>query len=120
MSLLGRAALLLALVAAVYALVMALGSRRPGRRAWQESAERGVYAVFALTTLAIGTMWAALLTDDFELRNVAEYTSSTLGAAVQDHRPLGQPGRLAAAVGLDLQRLRLDRRSTPTATATAS
>ena len=36
--------------------------------------------VFALTTLAIGTMWAALLSDDFELRNVAEYTSSTLGA----------------------------------------
>ena len=59
---------------------MALGSRRHGRRGWQESAERGVYAVFALTTLAIGTMWAALLTGDFELRNVAEYTSSTLGA----------------------------------------
>ena len=80
MSLLGRAALLLALCAAVYALVMALGSRRGGRRAWQESAERGVYAVFALTTLAIATMWAGLLTDAFELRNVAEYTSSTLGA----------------------------------------
>jgi cytochrome c-type biogenesis protein CcmF len=79
MSLLGRAALLLALVAAVYALVMALGSRRGGRRAWQQSAERGVYAVFGLTTLAILTMWAALLTDAFELRNVAEYTSSTLG-----------------------------------------
>jgi cytochrome c-type biogenesis protein CcmF len=80
MSLLGRAALLLALVAAVYALVMALGSRRGGRRAWQESAERGVYAVFGLTTLAIVTMWTGLLTDAFELRNVAEYTSSTLGA----------------------------------------
>src|SRR5512145_627761 len=80
MSLLGRAALLLALAAAAYALVMALGSRRNGRRAWQESAERGVYAVFALTTLAILTMWAALLTDAFELRNVAEYTSSTLPA----------------------------------------
>ncbi len=80
MSLLGRAALLLALAAAVYALVMAVGSRRNGRRAWQESAERGVYAVFALTTLAILTMWAALLTDAFELRNVAEYSSSTLGA----------------------------------------
>ncbi len=80
MSLLGRAALLLALVAALYALVMALGSRRGRRRAWQESAERGVYAVFGLTTLAIVTMWAALLSDAFELRNVAEYTSSTLGA----------------------------------------
>ncbi|MGD9696799.1 MAG: heme lyase CcmF/NrfE family subunit [Thermoleophilia bacterium] len=80
MSLLGRAALLLALGAAVYALLMAIGSRRPGRRAWEQSAERGVYGVFALTSLGIGTMWAALLTDDFSLRNVAEYTSSTLGA----------------------------------------
>jgi cytochrome c-type biogenesis protein CcmF len=78
-SLVGRAALLLALVAAVHAIAMALGSRRPGRRAWQLSAERGVYAVFALTSLGIGTMWAALLTDAFELRNVAEYTTTTLG-----------------------------------------
>jgi cytochrome c-type biogenesis protein CcmF len=81
MSLLGRAALLLALAAAAYALVMALAAHRAGgRRAFQESAERGVYAVFALTSLAIATMWAGLLSDAFELRNVAEYTSSTLGA----------------------------------------
>ena len=80
MSLVGRAALLLALVVAAYALVMAIGSRRPGRRGCEVSAERGVYALFGLTTLAIGTMWVALLTDSFELRNVAEYTSTTLGA----------------------------------------
>ena len=79
MSLLGRAALLLALLAAAYALVMALGARRRGRAGWQQSAERGVYGVFALTSLAIGTMWAGLLSDDFALRNVAEYSSSTLG-----------------------------------------
>ena len=79
MSLLGRAALLLALAGAIYVIVAALHSRRPGRRAWAQSAERGVYAVFGLTSLAIGTMWAALLSDAFELRNVAEYTSSTLG-----------------------------------------
>ncbi len=80
MSILGRAALLLALAGAAYVVVMALASRRPGRRAWEQSAERGVYAVFALTSLAIGTLWAALLTDAFELRNVAEYSSTTLGA----------------------------------------
>ena len=79
MSLLGRTALLLALVAAIYVVVMRLASRRPGRRAWEMSAERGVYAVFGLTTLAIVTMWTALVTDAFELRNVAEYSSSTLG-----------------------------------------
>ena len=90
-SVLGRAALVLALVAAVYAVAMALASRRgtlpvgagravrKPREAWQLSAERAVYGVFGLTSLAIGTMWAALLTDDFTLRNVAGYSSSTLG-----------------------------------------
>ncbi len=79
MSLLGRAALLLALAAAGYVVYAALRSRRPGGRAWEASAERAVYAVCAFTTLAIGTMWVALATDAFQLRNVAEYTSSTLG-----------------------------------------
>lgn len=78
MSLFGRAVLLLALGLAVYAIVAALASRRPGRRAWMASAERAVHAVTALTTLAIAGMWFAFLTDDFSLRNVAEYTSSTL------------------------------------------
>ncbi len=78
MSVLGRAAVLLALAGAVYAIVMALGSRRPGRRAWQESAERAVYGVFALTTVAMLTLWAGLLTDHFVLRNVADYTSRAL------------------------------------------
>jgi cytochrome c-type biogenesis protein CcmF len=79
-SILGRAALLLALAGAVYVVVMALASRRPGRRAWELSAERGVYAVFGFTSLAIGTLWVALMTDAFELRNVAEYSSTTLGS----------------------------------------
>jgi cytochrome c-type biogenesis protein CcmF len=77
-SILGRAALLLALAAAAYVVYAALRARRPGGRAWELSAERAVYAVTAFTTLAIGTMWVALATDAFELRNVAEYTSSTL------------------------------------------
>jgi cytochrome c-type biogenesis protein CcmF len=80
-SLLGRAALLLALAAAAYVVWAALTSRRPGGRAYLQSAERGVHAVFGFTTLAIVTMWAALLTDSFELRNVAEYSSSTLSPA---------------------------------------
>ena len=79
MSIVGRAALLLALMGAVYVVVMALASRRPGRRAWELSAERGVYAVFVFTSVAIGTMRVALVTDSFELRNVAEYSSTTLG-----------------------------------------
>jgi cytochrome c-type biogenesis protein CcmF len=80
-SLLGRAALLAALIAALYAIVAALASRRRGGRPWGESAARAVYAVFGLTSVAIVTMWTALLTDDFALRNVAEYSSSTLAPA---------------------------------------
>ena len=79
MSIVGRAALLLALMGAVYVVVMALASRRPGRRTWELSAERGVYAVFVFTSVAIGTMWVGLVSDSFELRNVAEYSSTTLG-----------------------------------------
>ncbi len=78
MSILGRAALLLALAAAGYAIYAALRSRRPGGRRWEASAERGVYAVLLFTTTAIVTMWVALATDAYELRNVAEYTSTTL------------------------------------------
>jgi cytochrome c-type biogenesis protein CcmF len=78
-SIVGRTALLLALVGAVYVVVMSLASRRPGRRAWERSAERAVYGVCAFTTLAVLTMWAGLLTDAFELRDVAGYSSTTLG-----------------------------------------
>jgi cytochrome c-type biogenesis protein CcmF len=77
-SLVGRAALILAFGAALYAIVMALAAHRRRRRDWQESAEHAVYGVFGLISVAIITMWAALLTDQFELRNVAEYSSSTL------------------------------------------
>jgi cytochrome c-type biogenesis protein CcmF len=79
MSVFGRAALVLALMAAIYAVVMALGSRSRGRRDWQASAERAVLAVFALVSVAIGTLWVALATGDFSLRNVADYTNETLG-----------------------------------------
>ena len=120
MSLLGRAALLLALVAAAYVVWAALTSRRPGGRAYLQSAERGVHAVFGFTTLAIVTMWAALLTDSFELRNVAEYSSSTLSPGLQAHRAVGEPGRVAAAVGVDPDRLRVAGGARSTAPATAS
>ena len=79
MSLFGRAVLLLALAAAIYAVVMGVAAHRRGRRKWQFSAERAVYAVAALVTLAIVGMWISFLTDDYSLRNVAEYTSTTLG-----------------------------------------
>jgi cytochrome c-type biogenesis protein CcmF len=76
-SVLGRALLLLALLCAVYAIGAALMSRRPGRRALQESAERAVYGMFALTSGAALLLIYGLVADRFELRHVAEYSSST-------------------------------------------
>ena len=74
-SIFGRSVLILAMIAAVAAIILALGSRTPGRRHWQQSAERAVYSVCALVTIAIGTMWIALVGDHFQLRNVADYST---------------------------------------------
>ena len=80
MSLVGRAALLLAFAAALYAVGAALWSRRPGQHRFLISAERSVYAVAIATTAGVITMWTALLTDHFEIADVAGYSSRTLGA----------------------------------------
>ncbi len=79
MSLVGRVALLLAFAAALYAVCAALWSRRPGQLRFMVSAERAVYGMAAITTVAVITMWIALLTDQFNLADVAGYSSRTLG-----------------------------------------
>jgi len=75
----GRAALLLAFAAALYAVGAALYSRRKGKREYLASAERGVWAVFAATTTAIVVMWALLLGNRFDVADVAGYSNTTLG-----------------------------------------
>jgi len=77
-SLFGRVLVLLALGCAVFAIVAALVSRRPGQRVWQRSAERAVYTTAALMTGAILVMIWALLTDDFWFTAVADYSNTTL------------------------------------------
>ena len=79
MTLVGRAALLLAFAAALYAVGAALWSRRKGRREFLTSAERGVWAVFATTTTAVVVMWWLLLSDRFDVADVAGYSNRTLG-----------------------------------------
>ena len=79
MSLIGRAALLLAFAAALYAVGAALWSRRPGQRRFLISAERAVFGMAGVTTVAVITLWTALLTDRFDLADVAGYSSRSLG-----------------------------------------
>ena len=43
------------------------------------SAERGVWAVFVTTTIAVGTMWTLLLTNRFDVADVAGYSNRSLG-----------------------------------------
>ncbi|MBM3635220.1 MAG: heme lyase CcmF/NrfE family subunit [Actinobacteria bacterium] len=79
MTLVGRAALLLAFASALYAVGAALWSRRKGRRELLVSAERGVWAVFATTTTAVVVMWILLLSNRFDVADVAGYSNRTLG-----------------------------------------
>ncbi len=72
---LGRFALLLALTLAAYGLVAALAGARRQRPRAVESARTTAYALLAAVAAANGAMLAAILTDDFALRYVAENSS---------------------------------------------
>jgi len=75
MGLLGNIALILALLAALYAGAAFILSWRP-RFAWlRRSARLGVGAVAGFTTLAVATLLMALVTHDFSLEYVASYSS---------------------------------------------
>ena len=75
MSLFGRGVLLLALATAVFTVVAALIGRAPAKRAWYQASRRGMYALFGLFAVAVGTLQVALLRGDFSLENVAGYSS---------------------------------------------
>jgi cytochrome c-type biogenesis protein CcmF len=64
---LGNVSLFLALAFSVWALVASLVAARSGREDWLASAERAVYALFALLTLSALGLEAALLGDRFDL-----------------------------------------------------
>lgn len=79
MTLVGRAALLLAFAAALYAVGAAIWSRRTRRRDLLASAERGVWAVFITTTTSVFIMWGLLLGNRFDVADVAGYSNLSLG-----------------------------------------
>ena len=76
MIVLGSACLILALVAALYAVGAALAGTRGDRR-WVDSSRRAVYALAALLTLAVVILEAAFLRSDFSFRLVADHSSTT-------------------------------------------
>src|SRR3954470_10723601 len=84
---LGRACLILALVACAYGIGASLYGARTGRREWAESGRRAVYALFLLLAVAFGVLELAFLRSDFQFATVASHSSTTTpgfykGAAV--------------------------------------
>ena len=85
----GDSALGLALIVAALAIAAGLYAGVTRRPAWTEVAERGVWVHFALTSLAIGGLFYAFATFDFQLEYVASHSA----------RSMWLPYRLAALWG---------------------
>ena len=75
---LGRLAICLALLFAVYATGVSIVGAIRRRRHLVRSGAHAAYAVFALVVVAVAILLRALLTHDFSLEYVAAYSSSTL------------------------------------------
>ncbi len=73
---LGRAALALALLTALFAAAAALIGRNGDRR-WIDSSRRAVYALCALLTICVIVLEAAFERNDFSFQLVADYSSTT-------------------------------------------
>jgi cytochrome c-type biogenesis protein CcmF len=76
-ALIGRALLLLCLVAALYGIGASIFGVRRGRREWVDSGRRAVYAVAAMATLAFAILEDAFYRNDFSFNVVAEHSSTT-------------------------------------------
>jgi cytochrome c-type biogenesis protein CcmF len=75
---LGRAALVLCLGLAVYALLAGAYAAHRGRRRLATSAQNSLVAAFAATLVASGVLLAGLLRRDFSITYVYEHTSRAL------------------------------------------
>jgi cytochrome c-type biogenesis protein CcmF len=75
---LGNLALYLALASCLYAIGTSLYGAQRFKPAFVASGEHAAYAMWGLVVISTGVMLHALLTSDFRLKYVAEYSSTTL------------------------------------------
>ncbi len=75
---LGKLALALALVLAVYSIVANIYGARRNAPDFIVSARHAIWAMCAVLTIAVVVLWVALLRSDFSLEYVAAYSSTTL------------------------------------------
>ncbi len=78
MILIGELSLWLALVVATWSTVVSFAGGALHWRNLVESGARGIYATCGFVALASLGLWTALITHDFSLKFVAEYTSANL------------------------------------------
>src|SRR5579884_4038901 len=76
----GALAVLLAFCLAVYAAVASVVGKLKSRTALTVSGQRAVYAVWALLTVASGSLVYSLLTGDFRMAYVAEHSNQAMPA----------------------------------------
>jgi len=77
MATVGRALLILALVAALYGIVASIYGVVKGRDEWIASGRRSVYAIAAMVTGAFVILEVAFLRSDFSFATVASHSSTT-------------------------------------------
>src|ERR1700678_2865539 len=75
---LGKLALAIALILAVYSIVANIYGARRHAPDFVVSARHAIWAMCAMVTIAVVVLWIALLRSDFSLEYVAAYSSTTL------------------------------------------
>ena len=75
---LGKLALAIALILAVYSIAANIYGVRRGAPDFIVSARHALWAMCAMVTIAVVALWTALLRSDFSLEYVASYSSTTL------------------------------------------
>jgi cytochrome c-type biogenesis protein CcmF len=75
---LGKLALAIALVLAIYSIVANIYGLRRNQPDFVVSARHALWSMCAMVTIAVVALWTALLRSDFSLEYVAAYSSTTL------------------------------------------
>ena len=75
---LGKLALAIALLLAIYSIVANIYGARRNAPDFVASARHAIWAMCAMVTIAVVTLWTALMRSDFSLEYVAAYSSTTL------------------------------------------
>ncbi|MFZ1889216.1 MAG: heme lyase CcmF/NrfE family subunit [Candidatus Binataceae bacterium] len=78
---LGRLALAIALLLAIYSIGANVYGARRSHPEFIASARHALWAMCAMVTIAVVALWSGLLTSDFSLEYVASYSSTTLPTA---------------------------------------